>query len=203
MYDYTETYQHCDKILDFIVSRGGRIMRSDLNEILPKDSKTHVALQHLLEDKCIQEYPKGSSYYDIIPNGTRIQGNGGYKEEFNRKRLADELKQKIDQSILDTNDSVDKTNKSVRDTNTIQKWALGGTLFVAIIGAIFQGLTYKLEKTNKTKETEALRDSIVLIQERIRQLSNDPVSHRTQEISLDDSTKTNVDTKTATPNKTE
>jgi len=85
MYDYTELYQNCDKILDYIVSRHGRISRSDLTGILPKDTKTHSALQHLIDDKCIKEEPPGSRYYDIITRGTEIQGNGGYKELFERQ----------------------------------------------------------------------------------------------------------------------
>ena len=86
MYDYTELYQNCDKILDYIVAHNGRISRSDLTGILPKDVKTHSAIQHLLDDKCIKEEPPGSWYYDIITNGTEIQGNGGYKELFERQK---------------------------------------------------------------------------------------------------------------------
>lgn len=188
MYDYTELYQRCDKILDYMVNMGGRIMRSDLNGILPKDSTTHVALQHLLDDKCIQENPKGSSYYDIISNGTRIQGNGGYKEEFNRLRLADELRNVINQSILDTNTSVKETNKSVRSTNYwIKRTAIIGTV-IAFVTLLFIGLDYykttqKTEKidisplTNQLKESQRLLDSIRKyqkgIEESLRTLEND------------------------------
>ena len=50
---------------------------------------------------------------------------------------------------------------------------MGGTLFVTIVSCIFQGLTYKIEKSNRIKEAEALRDSITLIQEQMQRLSND------------------------------
>ncbi len=117
MYDYNELYANCDKILNYLVAHNGRASRSELTSVIQSNPTIHSALQHLIDDGCIKEFPEGTRNYDIVNLGTQIQANGGYKEEFNRKRLADEIKNKIDQSIIDTNASVDKTNKSVRDTN--------------------------------------------------------------------------------------
>lgn len=181
MYDYTELYHNCDKILDYIVGRGGRITRSDLNSILPKDSFTHVALQHLIEDKCIKEFPDGSRNYDIITNGTRIQGNGGYKEEFNRLRLSDELKSTINQSILDTNTSVKDTNtaaqklynetlpNSLKSQNTATNISIG----VGIVSLIFIGLSTYYQATDRTPiEVQKLKEEVKETQKKLQTIQS-------------------------------
>lgn len=164
-----------------MVSKGGRIMRSDLNGILPKDSTTHVAIQHLIDDKCIKENPNGSSYYDIISNGTRIQGNGGYKEEFNRKRLADELKSRIDKSILDTNDSVKKTNESIQTLNdtilpeNFKSQDKFGTrsLWLTFISVFFIGVTAYLQYRDKTAQrVEELKQEVKETSKTLKELQS-------------------------------
>lgn len=106
---YTELYANCDKILNYIVSKSGRIVRSDLTSILPKDVTTHSALQHLIDDKCIKEEPPGSRNYDIITRGTEIQGNGGYKGLFERQKKQQQ-EQKGKDTLTDKKLKVDLAN---------------------------------------------------------------------------------------------
>jgi hypothetical protein len=135
-----------------------------------------------------EQREKGYLWLNELPISGRITTGGIAFLERERER---DHNKKMNSSVLET-------NQSVRDTNTIQKWALGGTLFVTIIGSIFQGLTYKLEKSNRKKEVEALQDSIVLIQEQMRHLSNAPATGHGQTYSLFDSKKPSADT-TKTP----
>jgi len=109
MYDYNEVYQNCDKVLDYMVAHNGRVSRSDLKYVLSKGFNVHSAIQHLVDDNCIKEFPVGSSYYDIITKGTEIHGNGGYKELFERlKKQQEEQKEK--DALTDKKLKVDLAN---------------------------------------------------------------------------------------------
>ena len=134
MYDYNELYQNCDKILDYIVAHNGRVSRSDLKYVLSKEFNIHSAIQHLIDDNCIKEFPVGSSSYDIITRGTEIQGNGGYKELFERQK-----KQQQEQSgraeLSDKKLKVDLANaervyKTYRSTRVM---AIAATIISAIL----------------------------------------------------------------------
>ena len=154
------------KILDYLDPKGAGIkddIANPLREIFivtdtTSESTKHTAslLQGFLDyliaenliymndrpDKSLGERHQSQGYRWLVgdwPIGAAITLNG-----HNLLKLE---KQKRAGSDLDT--SLIETNKSVRDTNTIQKWALGGTFFVTIVSCVFQGLSYTIETSSR------------------------------------------------------
>jgi hypothetical protein len=176
MQDYTHVYENADKILThFVINSKQQIKVSDLALLITDATYLHQALGQLYTDGYVSIW--GSSDDNdvtITGPGTRLAKNGGYWEEFNRKKISAELKWRVDQSIIDTNNSVEITNKSVVDTNdfTVKNAKKNNNLFWLTL-AVAAASTFATvrscqisSQTNKRETKKLYQDTTIQLLQR-------------------------------------
>lgn len=92
------------------------------------------------------------------------KGYEAFRYGFYRKLILDiEYSETLKENNKNQHQSILDTNESVKKTNTIQKYTLISTGLIALMACIFQGLTYCLEH-NKNKSTinQKLTDSLII-----------------------------------------
>jgi hypothetical protein len=128
---------------------------------LPEDWRTEKAPMTLAEFKYvfIQYYTDGyikkvgSAYY-LTGEGRLFIENGGYTNLFSEQKEFKKLQKEQISSVIDT-------NRSVKKTNALQKWSLGVTLIIILIGCVVQISDWYVSKRQVELQTEQMnRDSI-------------------------------------------
>jgi hypothetical protein len=127
-------YEDCDKILMLMESQNGRIQRSDGYSVVEKgNNRLHNALQQLLADGAIKEYPAYSKYYDLLQLGRKILSLGGYI------KYLETLSQKEIEQIEIASLTKQKLNIDLKNAQRVYKtywWTFGIALAGFIISLI-------------------------------------------------------------------
>lgn len=136
MNDYTYVFENADKLLEYYnVNAGNRqyFTEGELNKIITDLAMLKQAISQLIADGHITYSGSSENFiFTITGQGTILGRNGYYKEYLNRKRLSDELKSQINQSVEKTNKSVQDTNYWVKRTSIISVGIALITLFYII-----------------------------------------------------------------------
>lgn len=131
------------------------------------------ALDKLAADGYLNRDGTNSNYFNISGEGHDFIENGGYKVFVEKINNKEETQGLIEQPILKTNNSSISTNKSVRETNEIQKKSIKSngrlfwvTLAVAIAGASASWMqVINDSEKNDLKRTLKDKDSLLLQKE--------------------------------------
>jgi|SRR5579875_563645 len=144
MYTYNDLYQTCDRILELFVTLRPRLTDGEIYKELKTKTLSEIisALQELDVQKCItKEKTYAENAYSLLGFGRQVFDKGGFKEYLKELNRKEELKELIDQSVLQTNKSVVDTNKTVQKNATTQERLTTFALIIAGIGAIVPLIT--------------------------------------------------------------
>lgn len=117
--------------------------------------------------------------YHISFEGIKFLSEGGYEGYY--KRLKE--KERLDRLQIET--AID-TNKSVKDTNELQKWLIGATVIISILSMFISYLAYK--KSQDIHFSPVLPAPTVIIQEP-QEPQEQPMPHSNIETNLPPETK--------------
>ena len=173
MFDYIEPYITADKILRVLhEDHVTGVNRIDIENKLRKESDENLNDANLpnkvvsaLKQMSMEGFVEFGNDHIVysIGKGAQLHHNGGYKKKFERDKNADELKFKIDNSIL-------ATNRNVRETNIISRRGMWTTIIVALISALATIETCNIARTDNSHKIE-IKSNDLLIQQKQIQLS--------------------------------
>jgi hypothetical protein len=191
MYEYIEPYPTYDKILELFMSNPNhRLDEGDIYAKFEPDKQASVrsAMVSLEEMKFIKKDSPSGNWFILLDEGSSTYNKGGFSAYLDRERTADELKQKIDSSILETHNSIRETNQSVKDTNTAAKKLYDETLpenfrsqnittyisiGVGIVSLLFIGLSTYFQATDKTAiEVQKLKQEVTETQKKLQSIES-------------------------------
>lgn len=117
----------------------------------------------------------------LTPNATPFRAFGGFREVFKIEERKNSFEEQLRKSTLDTNTSVEDTNKSIKnlydkvlpDNFKSQDIATYISIGVGVISLIFIGLSTYYQATDKTAtEVQTLKETIVETQQKLQTIQS-------------------------------
>jgi hypothetical protein len=170
MHNYVEPYPTCDLILKLLVDTvGHRMDEGGINNEFRGNTHVRAALHQLVKDGFLEKDPPTSPYLLLLPKGAQLYSHGGYKEDFQKKRLAEEIKRQLDDATLTMSQSVKATNeamvRNIRRNNVI----IVLTLAVAAISAFGTVGTFVISYEQGKQSKSPILQNILQKQEKAPQ----------------------------------
>jgi|GEM_PF-4031377 len=173
--EYRDHLSECDKVLHTFLNTN--FIARDATQVIEVSIDPHtIAVDQLLADGFLVERKSKPGIYDLTAHGRDFIRRGGYKVRFEEE---ERIKRLNENQIL----SVVNTNKSVRQTNNLQKWSLVTTCIIIGLSCYYQYQSFNLQKTQDNRQTLQLKsDSLreVYLMEKIQSIQKQLDSLRKQ-----------------------